>query len=102
MDQYCRRYVWVCLDIVQPPPSALHTCTRSEQTWISIVDRMTGVCQNVPAIVIHPSTVDSVRSLASGCFWLDYVDGIVDVVKAPQTWLEALELWRSEQPMEIL
>ncbi len=64
---------------------------------------MTGVCQNVPVIVFHPSTVDPVRrSLASGCFWLDYVDGIVDVVKAPQTWLEALELWRSEQPVETL
>ena len=77
-------------------------CARGEPTWISIVDGMTGVCQNVPAIVFHPSTVGPVRSLASGCFWLDYVDEIVDVVKAQQTWLEALELWQGEQPMETL
>ncbi len=83
-------------------PSVLHTCARGEPTWISIVDCVTGVCHNVPAIIFHPSAVDPVRLLASGCFWLDYVDEIVDVVKTPQTWLEALELWRGEQPMETL
>jgi hypothetical protein len=64
----------VCHDIVQDASRALHTCTRGEPTWSSIVDSMSGVCQNVPAIVFHPSTVDPVRSLASGCFWLDYAD----------------------------
>ncbi len=67
----------VCHDIVQDAPAhytVIHTCTRGEPTWISIVDSMSGVCQNVPAIVFHPSTVDPVRSLASGCFWLDYAD----------------------------
>jgi hypothetical protein len=73
MDQYRRRYDW---GMPKRP------------------------CHCLPPIHCRPRALTG--EWARGCFWLDYVDGIVDVVKAPQTWLEALELWRSEQPMETL
>ena len=49
----------MCHVIVQVPRSALHTGTRSEPTWISIVDGMTEVYHYRPCHCLSPKTLSA-------------------------------------------